>query len=93
MNCQNCHLDAGRRPWANNFATTFSQYPKLRGRSGVVENITYRINDCFQRSLNGQLLDTNSREMQAMYAYIKWVGKDIKKGRPMLVQGLMPSRS
>ena len=33
-----------------------------------------------ERSLNGKKLDSSSREMQAMVAYLKWVGKDIKKG-------------
>lgn len=79
MNCQNCHLDAGRRPWANNFATTFSNYPKFRGRSGTIEDIYKRINDCFQRSMNGQALDSNCYEIQSMYAYIRWVGQGVTK--------------
>lgn len=87
MNCQNCHLDAGRRPWANNFAATFATYPKFRGRSGSVENIYRRINDCFQRSLNGETLDSNSREMQAMYAYLKWVGQDVRKNENWIGAG------
>jgi len=80
MNCQNCHLDAGTRPWGNNYSAVFSTYPKFRDRSGSIESIYKRINDCIQRSLDGQPLDTASREMQAIYAYIKWLGGDIPKG-------------
>jgi len=80
MNCQNCHLDAGTRPWGNNYSAVFSTYPKFRDRSGSVESIYKRINDCIQRSLDGQPLDTTSREMQAIYAYIKWLGRDVPKG-------------
>ena len=80
MNCQNCHLDAGTRPWGNNYSAVFSTYPKFRDRSGAVESIYKRINDCIQRSLDGQPLDTTSREMQAIYAYIKWLGRDVPKG-------------
>ena len=34
MNCQNCHLDAGTRPWGNNYGAVASTYPKYRARSG-----------------------------------------------------------
>lgn len=80
MNCQNCHLDAGKRPWGNNYSAVFSTYPKFRDRSGSVESISKRVNDCFERSLNGTALDTNSHEMQAIVAYIKWLGQDVPKG-------------
>lgn len=80
MNCQNCHLNAGTEPFGNNYLAVAATYPKFRERSGKIENIYKRVNDCFERSLNGQALDTNSNEMQAIEAYIKWVGKDVPKG-------------
>jgi len=80
MNCQNCHLEAGTRCWGNNYSAVFSTYPKYRDRSGSVEDISRRINDCFQRSLNGRPLDSNSREMKAIAAYLKWVGHEVPKG-------------
>lgn len=79
MNCQNCHLDAGAKPWGNNYAAVASTYPKFRERSGSVESISKRVNDCFERSLNGQALPENSREMQAIVAYIQWLGKAVPK--------------
>lgn len=80
MNCQNCHLEAGSKPFANNYLAVASTYPKFRERSGSKESIYKRVNDCFERSLNGQGLDTLSDEMKAIVAYIKWLGKDIPKG-------------
>lgn len=80
MNCQNCHLDAGKKAWSNNYGAVFSTYPKYRDRSGHIESIYKRVNDCMERSLNGQPIDSNSREFKAIYAYIKWLGKDVKKG-------------
>jgi thiosulfate dehydrogenase len=77
MNCQNCHLQAGTQPWGNNYFGVEANYPKFRARSGGVESKVKRINDCFERSLNGQALDSNSREMQAMLAYLRWVGSDV----------------
>jgi thiosulfate dehydrogenase len=83
MNCQNCHLEAGTKPFGNNYSVVASTYPKFRERSGAIENIYKRVNDCFERSLNGNSLDTLSKEMQAIKAYIVWLGKDVpKKEKP-----------
>ena len=83
LNCQNCHLNAGAKPYGNSFAAVASVYPVFRPRSGMVESIEFRINDCLQRSMNGAPIDTSSVEMHAMVAYLKWVGKDVpKKTRP-----------
>jgi thiosulfate dehydrogenase len=78
MNCQNCHLDAGTRVWGNNYSAVFSTYPRYRDRSGSVETIYKRITDCMERSLNGKAPDSNSTEMKAIYAYMKWLGKNVK---------------
>ena len=77
MNCQNCHLKAGTQPWGNTYAAVQATYPKFRERSGTVENQVKRVNDCIQRSLNGRPLDSTSREMRAILAYIKWLGTDV----------------
>lgn len=79
MNCQNCHLDAGTRIWGNNYFGVASTYPKFRERSGTSENLIKRINDCFERSLNGQSLDSTSREMRAMITYIQHLGRAVPK--------------
>ncbi|MBL7873384.1 MAG: c-type cytochrome [Cyclobacteriaceae bacterium] len=80
MNCQNCHLDAGTKPFGNNYSAVASTYPLFRARSGTLETIEKRVNDCFERSLNGKALAHDSHEMKAMVAYIQWVGKDVPKG-------------
>jgi thiosulfate dehydrogenase len=79
MNCQNCHLKAGSAVWGNNYAGVLATYPKFRARSGTIENIEKRINDCIERSLNGIKLDSSSKEMQAMVAYVNFVGKYVPK--------------
>ncbi|MFC6224993.1 c-type cytochrome [Hymenobacter artigasi] len=89
MNCQNCHLQAGTQGFANNYLAVAATYPKLRARSGQVEGIEKRVNDCLERSLNGQPLADSSREMRAMVAYIKWLGKDIPKGKKVYGTGFM----
>jgi thiosulfate dehydrogenase len=88
MNCQNCHLNAGTKPFGNNYGGVASTYPKFRERSGRIENIHKRVNDCFERSLNGKTLDTLGKEMQAIVAYIKWLGKDVTKGKKPTGSGI-----
>lgn len=79
MNCQNCHLRAGQQVFGNNFSAVASTYPKFRARSGTVESVEKRINDCFERSLNGHPLKNDSKEMKALVAYIQWVGHEVPK--------------
>jgi thiosulfate dehydrogenase len=80
MNCQNCHIDAGAKPFGNCLSAVASTYPVFRPRSGVSESIEFRVNDCMQRSLNGKAIESSSKEMRAMVAYIKWLGKEVPKG-------------
>lgn len=80
MNCQNCHLNAGTKLFGNNFSLTATGYPRFKDRSGIVETYVRKVEDCFERSLNGSKIDSNSREMKAFVAYLKWVGKNVKKG-------------
>lgn len=89
MNCQNCHLDGGTLPWANNYGAVSSTYPRFRDRSGTVETIEKRVNDCLERSLNGRALDTASREMRAIVAYMHWVGDGVEKGLKPKGSGIM----
>lgn len=80
MNCQNCHLEAGSKVWGNNYFGVAANFPKFRARSGTKESIVKRVNDCFERSLNGSALDSTSNEMKAIVAYIQWLGSDVQKG-------------
>lgn len=81
LNCQNCHLEAGTAVFGNNYGSVASLYPKFRARSGTTENIHKRVNDCFERSLNGKAMDTAGKEMQAIVAYINFLGTNVEKGK------------
>jgi thiosulfate dehydrogenase len=81
MNCQNCHNNGGTKLYGLNLIATAANYPQFMPRTSNVLSIAGRINGCFQRSLNGHALDTTSREMKAMVAYIKWLGKAVPKGQ------------
>lgn len=89
MNCQNCHMQGGITPWGNNFSAVVMSYPSFNNRSGKISSIAQRINGCFERSLNGKTIDTASREMKAMIAYMHWIGDDIPRNKKPLGSGIM----
>jgi thiosulfate dehydrogenase len=83
MNCQNCHIGAGVKMNGNNFAAVAANYPRYRDRSGKLESIEFRVNDCMLRSLNGKSIDSLSKEMRAIVAYLKWLGAGVaSKSKP-----------
>lgn len=70
LRCTSCHLDDGRRPDAFPWIGVTARYPQYRSRNAAVSTIEDRINDCFQRSLNGSAIPIASREMRDMVAYM-----------------------
>jgi thiosulfate dehydrogenase len=74
LRCVSCHLDEGRRP-IGSWVGVFARYPQYRARSGTVETIEYRINDCFRRSMNGTALDPGSADMRDMVAYLAFLSR------------------
>ena len=80
MNCQNCHLDAGRKNFAIPLSAVAATFPKWLDRSEKIQSVESRVNDCLQRSLNGKPLDSLNYEMRAFVAYLKWLGHKVPKG-------------
>jgi thiosulfate dehydrogenase len=88
MNCQNCHLDAGTRPFGNNYLSVHSTYPRHRERSGNIETEVKRVTDCMERSLNGKAVAPDSKEMLAILSYLRWVGTGVEIGSKAEGSGL-----
>src|SRR5262245_8815395 len=53
LNCSSCHLDAGRRAYASPWVGLWGVFPEYRSRNGQINALQDRINDCFERSMNG----------------------------------------
>ncbi|MBA3899441.1 MAG: c-type cytochrome [Bacteroidetes bacterium] len=79
MNCQNCHLDAGTKPFGLNFYKSHKIYPQYRGREGQILTLAQRINNCIERPHSGIPLPLDSKEMIAMLCYIKWIGEQVNE--------------
>ncbi len=85
--CQNCHLDAGTKKYSAPFVGTYGEFPQYRPRENGLGTLTARINGCMQRSMNGYPLPAESKEMQAMKAYIHWLSQGIPVGGASKIQG------
>jgi thiosulfate dehydrogenase len=80
LSCTSCHLEAGRKPKAAPFVGVYAAFPQYRARSARVDTLEDRINDCFQRSLNGKPLSKDSRDMRAMVTYMAWLSEGVPVG-------------
>jgi thiosulfate dehydrogenase len=80
MNCTNCHLDAGTRPFGFNFFSTHARYPQYRGRENAILTLPQRINNCIERPHSGIPLPLDSKEIIAITCYIKWLGTGVPTG-------------
>jgi thiosulfate dehydrogenase len=86
--CQSCHLNAGLQPFAAPFVSTFATFPMMV--DDQVLTLTERINGCMRRSMNGKALPDEGREMEALIAYFKFVGKGSPEGVRIPGMGLRP---
>jgi thiosulfate dehydrogenase len=75
MNCTNCHLDNGTRPYGLNFFDSHRTYPQYRARENRILTMEQRVNNCIERPHSGKPLPLNSKEMIAIVSYIKWLGE------------------
>ena len=81
MNCTNCHMDAGTRPYGLNYFSTHARYPQYRARENDILTLEQRINNCVERPHNGKALPLDSKEIRAMATYMRWVGQNVPVGR------------
>jgi thiosulfate dehydrogenase len=65
LNCTSCHLDAGMNPNTASFVGISRLYPEYRARADRQMTLADRINECFERSMNGKALPPDSSKLQA----------------------------
>jgi len=80
LNCTSCHLNAGRKPYSSPWVGIWGVFPEYRSRNARVNLIEDRINDCFERSLNGRALPLQSPEMRGILAYMQWLSRGVATG-------------
>ena len=90
LNCSSCHLKGGTVPGAAPFVGLWGVFPEYNLRDGKVVTLSQRINDCFERSMNGRPLSYTSDEMTNMLAYIKWLSTGVPTGQDVKGRGFGP---
>jgi len=87
LRCASCHLDGGLRRDAMPWIGAFARFPQYRARSGKVDLIEDRINDCFRRSMNGSALAPGGRDMRDIVTYFAFLSSGMPVGVEMEGQG------
>ena len=82
LSCQNCHLDGGTNRTGLPLVGVFKTYPKFNERDKRVLSLPERLNDCMTRSMNGQPLPDDSREMKALVAFMRFIGEPAPVASP-----------
>lgn len=87
LNCSSCHLNGGTVPKTAPFVGLWGVFPEYNARDGKVVTLSQRINDCFERSMNGRPLSYTSDEMTNMLAYIQWLSTGVPTGQSVKGRG------
>jgi thiosulfate dehydrogenase len=83
LSCANCHVADGTQKDGMPLVGSYARFPQYRGRSGKVDLIENRINDCFERSMNGRALSPQSAEMRDIVAYLAFLSRGFPVGGEM----------
>jgi thiosulfate dehydrogenase len=87
LRCASCHLEGGLKRDAMPWVGSYARFPQYRARSGKVDLIEDRINDCLERSMNGSRLNPSGRDMRDIVAYFAFLSRGIPVGAEMEGQG------
>ena len=68
-------------------------FPEYRARNAQVNTLTDRINDCFERSLNGKRLPSDAPEMTAILTYMQWLSREVPTGQSVAGRGFLRLQS
>ena len=77
LSCGNCHQEGGTKQFGIPWVGVRQQYPQFCSRENRESDLKDRINSCMERSMNGNALSEDSREMNAIESYINWLSRDV----------------
>src|ERR1051325_1262951 len=88
LDCSSCHLVEGTQKSGIPLVGVYARFPQYRTRTARVDLIEDRINDCFERSLNGKALDVASTDMRDLVSYVAFLSRGIPTGSRVEGQGV-----
>ncbi len=80
LRCTSCHQDDGLKVDAAPLTGSHARFPKYMPRTGTTITLADRVNYCFTRSLAGNVLPVDSREMTDLLAYMAFISQDVPVG-------------
>jgi thiosulfate dehydrogenase len=90
LNCTNCHHAGGTTANSSPWVGIWGVFPEYRSREGKLISLQERVNDCFERSMNGKALAYNSPEMNNILAYMQWLSTNVPTGTSVKGRGFGP---
>ena len=88
LQCVSCHAMDGTRRNTMSLVGVYARFPQYRARSGRIDLLEDRINDCFERSMNGRALAWNSPEMRDLVNYMAFLSRGVPAGARVEGQGV-----
>lgn len=76
LSCASCHATGDASTTISLVGAT-NNYPAWRPREDTIFTMEDRINGCMKRSMNGEELDFESKEMRALSAYMKHISEGV----------------
>jgi cytochrome c/ABC-type molybdate transport system substrate-binding protein len=87
LNCENCHLQAGRQAYSAPMWAAYVAYPSYQAKAGQVVTFAKRIQECFEFSMNGKAPPATGKVMTALISYSAWLAKGAAVGMDLAGRG------
>jgi thiosulfate dehydrogenase len=90
--CQHCHPgrdgEVGTEANAAPFVGVVGRFPQYSARHAGLITLKQRIDDCFERSLNGRALPLDHPALIDILAYMSWLSQDVPVGAVVAGHGI-----
>lgn len=97
LSCASCHFAGGDTLGGKNGGISLvgvtTIYPQYSQRDKMTISLAERINNCFERSMNGKPLPLNSPIMNDIINYLTWISKEVKEVKNIPWLGLPELKS
>ena len=87
LDCQSCHIQAGRQQFGIPLAGIWGVFPQYIGRENQVRTLEERVNGCMERSMNGRALPVDGPEMKAILTYVRHISAPQRVGQSLVGRG------
>lgn len=97
LSCSSCHFCGGDTIGGRNngisLVGVINIYPHYSKRDNKTISLAERINNCFERSMNGNPMPVDSSEMKDIINYLSWISKEVSevKNPPWLGLSMLKS--